>query len=235
MSRNLHLSFVGETSSNNTKISSKASVGSNANSFSQSTALRQPVVKSPGNTSSSVNDALSSISCDGTNYMSLASSENIGGFGSPYTVIVCFVGADYTSDTYLLSSDTADGHIGIKAGGGDIIFKAAVGKSSEKTIPTDTTNGGSVSHTLGADVEMIAFVSDGNNLINIYNIDGDLIGTDNGSGNSVALPIDHVLGKSDGTLGLDGELLEIDVFSSALSTSLIKGIGNKYKFFKAST
>lgn len=235
MSRNLHLSFVGETSSNNTKLSSKASVGSNTNSFSQSTAARQPSVKSPGNTSSSVNDALSSISCDGSNYMSLASSESIGSFGSGYTVVCVFVNADYTDDTYFLSSSTGNGHIGIKAGGGDIIYKPAASKASQKTFVTDTENGGSVSHTFGSGVEMFAFVSDGNNTINVYNIDGDLITTNTASGNSANFPIDHILGKSDGTLGLNGELLEIDVFSSALSTSLIKGMGNKYKLFKAST
>lgn len=233
MSTLLRLNFLNEYSkANNSKVTTKASRGSNSSSFTQSTAARQPTTKSATNANSSLNLGLTSLSCDGSNYMSLASSQSIGGFGNGYTVVACFVGADYTSDTYLVSSSTGDGHIGIKAGGGDIIYKPAASKSAQKTFVTDTGNGGSVSHTFGSDVEMIAFVSDGNNTINVYNIDGDLITTNTGSGNSSSFPIDHVLGKSDGTLGLDGEVLDIAVFNSALSTSIIKGLGNKYKTSK---
>lgn len=233
MSSIIRLNFLTEFSkTNNAKVSTKSSIGSNTGSFSQSTASRQPITKSATNANSNVSSVLTSLSCDGSNYMSLASSQSIGGFGVAYTVVVCFVGADYTSDTYLISSNTADGHIGIKADGGDIIFKPASSKSPQNTIVTDTGNGGSVRHTFGSDVEMIAFVSEGDNTVNVYNIDGDLIATNSNSGNSVAFPIDHILGKSDGTLGLDGELLDIAVYDSALSTSIIKGLGNKYKTLK---
>lgn len=232
MSQQIRLSFSYDSASNNTKVASKSSTGVNSNSFSQSTEARKPRTKSFGNANSSLKPIISSLDCDGSNYMSLASSQSVGGFGSAYTVVVCFVGADYTNDTYFISSSTGNGHIGIKAGGGDIIYKPAASKSSQRTFVTDTGNGGSVSHTFGSDVEMFAFVSDGNNTINVYNIDGDLITTNTGSGNSASFPIDHVLGKSDGTLGLDGEILELSVHSTALSQNIITGLGTKFKGLK---
>ena len=234
MSRRIRIDFVTDFSkSNNDKFTSKSSVGANSNSFTQSTAARQPVAKSKGNANSAVKEIFSSAQCDGSNYMSLASSETIGSFGSGYTVVFVFVNADYTSDTYFVSSSTGDGHIGIKAGGGDIIFKPAAAKSTQKTFATDTTNGGSVAHTFGTGMEMVAFVSDGNNTINVYNIDGDLIGSNTGSGNSANFPVDHILGKSNGTLGLDGEILDISIYNVALDSHLIEGLGNKFKGFKS--
>ncbi|MCW3977608.1 MAG: hypothetical protein NWE77_06720 [Candidatus Bathyarchaeota archaeon] len=224
------MSEFGKT--NNSKVTTKPSTGTNTASFTQATSARQPVTKSVTNANSNVLFAVTSLSCDGSNYMSLASSQSVGGFGNAYTVIVCFAGADYTSDTYLVSSSTGDGHIGIESGGTGIIFKPATSKSAQRSLVTNTGNGSSVSHTFGSDVEMIAFVSEGDNNVNVYNIDGNLITTDGSAGNSVAFPIDHILGKSDGTLGLNGELLDIAVYDSAFSASIIKGLGNKYKTCK---
>jgi hypothetical protein len=234
MSRRIKVDFVTDFSkSNNAKFASKSSVGANSNSFSQATAARQPVAKSRGNANSAIKETFASAVCDGSSYMSLASSETIGSFDSGYTVVFVFVNADYTNDTYFVSSSTGNGYIGIKAGGGDIIYKPAASKASEKTFVTDTANGGSVSHTFGTGMEMVAFVSDGNNTINVYNIDGDLITTDTGSGNSANFPVDHILGRSDGTRGLDGEILDISIYNVALDTHLIKGLGNRFKQFKS--
>lgn len=234
MSRRIKVEFVTDFSkSNNDKFSSKTSVGANTSSFSQSTSARQPVAKSRGNAGSSISEFFASASCDGSNYLSLSSSETVGGFGSGYTVVFVFANADYTSDTYFVSSNTADGHIGIKSGGTDIIFKPASSKSAQRSLVTNTGNGGSVSHTFGTGLEMVAFVSEGDNTVNVYNIDGDLITTNTGSGNSVSFPVDHILGKSDGTLGLNGEILDISIYNVALEPHLIEGLGNRFKGFKS--
>jgi len=231
MSRRIYLGFMAENLANDSKISSKDSKGANTSSFTQGTAARQPTFKSEGNTDSSV-AGVSTASCDGSNYLSLATSETLA-VVTPCTIIVAWTSADYTNDTWLLSSSTGDGHYGIKSGGRGAIFKGAASKSSENSIATNTTAGATTAYTFGSDVEMIAFVNDGANKIDIYNIDGDLIGTSTAAGNSSAFPIDHVLGKSDGTLGLNAEILDISIFGNTeMSQDLIIGFGNKYKQFR---
>ena len=140
----------------------------------------------------------------------------------------------------MVSGTSNDAHWGIKAGGADVIYKADGTKASaaERDYPTNSTANSTTSYTFGSDVEMVAIVVDGTGLPtvgDIYNIDGDKIADAaavNSNGLTVALPIDHILGKSDGTLGLNAELLDIAVYNSALSASIIKGLGNKYKTFK---
>ena len=106
-----------------------------------------------------------------------------------------------------------------------------------RDYPINSTANSTTSYTFGSDVEMIAIVVDGTGILeaNIYNIDGNKIAdvaAVNSNGVSVALPIDHVLGKSDGTLGLNGEILDIAIYNTALPVHIIKGKGNKYKSFK---
>ena len=60
----------------------------------------------------------------------------------------------------------------------------------------------------------------------------DFIDAVNTNGLNGSFPIDHIIGKSDGTLGLNGELINIEVYNTALSASIIKGLGNKYKGYK---
>ncbi len=241
MSTLLRLTLLNVYSkTNNSKVTTKASRGSNSSSFTQSTAARQPTTKSATNANSSLNLGLTSLSCDGSNYMSLASTQTVSPQTTPYTLVFAWVGADYTNDTWLVSGTSNDAHWGIKAGGADVIYKADGTKASaaERDYPTNSTANSTTSYTFGSDVEMVAIVVDGTGLPtvgDIYNIDGDKIADAaavNSNGLTVALPIDHILGKSDGTLGLNAELLDIAVYNSALSASIIKGLGNKYKTFK---
>ena len=172
--------------------------------------------------------------------MSLASTETVDPQSSPYTIICAWTNGDYTNDTWLISGTSNDAHWGIKAGGADVIYKANGSKAgaAERDYRTSTTVNSTTAHTFGSDVEMIAIVVDGTGnpvTADIYNIDGDKIADAaavNVNGVSVALPIDHVLGKSDGTLGLNGELLDIAIYNTALSVNEITGKGNMYKSLK---
>lgn len=240
MSRLIKLTFRNDYSTrNNTKIDLKQSRGTNTNSFTQSTASKKPTAKSAGNVHSSLAVGLSSISCNGSNTMSLSSTQTLAQ-NSEYTILVAWTNGDYTNDTWLISGTSNDAHWGIKAGGGDVIYKADGSKAAagERDYPTDSTANSTTSYTFGSDVEVLAITLDGtgaSTLCSVYNIDGDRIAVPsavNTNGLSVAFPIDHVIGKSDGTLGLNGELLDIAVYDEVLSASLIEAYGNNFKQMK---
>ena len=240
MARRIKTNFMFDGGSNNSKIATKQSKGANTNNFTQSTAARKPTFKSKGNAHSSLKPIVSSTSCDGSNFMSLASTESISPSTTPYTIICAWTNGDYTNDTWLVSGTSNDAHWGIKAGGAAVIYKADGTKSgaAERDYPTNSTANSTTSHTFGSDVEMIAIVVDGTGIpsvCDIYNIDGNKIADGiavNSNGVTVTLPIDHIIGKSDGTLGLNGELLDIAIYNEALSVDIITGHGNKYKQFK---
>lgn len=241
MSKIIRLNFLNDFgNTNNAKVASKSSTGSNTGAFTQSTTARKPTAKSKSNANSNVFFGLTSLSCDGSNYMSIASTQTLSPSTTPYTLVFAWVGADYTNDTWLISGTSNDAHWGIKAGGADVIYAAdgTKGSAAERDYPINSTANSTTSYTFGSDVEMIAIVVDGTSIpavSNIYNIDGDKIAdvmAVNSNGVTVALPIDHILGKSDGTLGLNGEILDIAIYNSALSESIIKGLGNKYKTCK---
>ena len=241
MSKIIRLNFLNDFSNtNNAKVATKSSTGSNTGAFTQSTTSRKPTAKSPSNASSNVFFGLTSLSCDGSNTMSLASTESINPITTPYTVVCAWTNGDYTNDTWLISGTSNDTHWGIKAGGADVIYKANGSKAAagERDYPINSTANSTTAYTFGSDVEMIAIVVDGSGnpvTANIYNIDGDKIADAaavNVNGITATFPIDHILGKSDGTLGLNGEILDIAIHNSALSESIIKGLGNKYKTCK---
>ncbi len=241
MSKIIRLNFLNDFgNTNNAKVATKSSTGSNTGAFTQSTASRKPTAKSKSNANSNVFFGLTSLSCDGSNYMSIASTQTLSPQTTPYTLVFAWVGADYTNDTWLVSGTSNDAHWGIKAGGTDVIYKADGSKAAaaERDYPTNSTANSTTSHTFGSDVEMLAIVVDGTGIptvADIYNIDGDKIADAeavNPNGLTVAFPIDHILGKSDGTLGLNGEILDIAIYNEALSLHIIKGLGNKYKTCK---
>mgnify|MGYP003108419459 FL=1 len=238
MARRIKLGFVAHAETNGAKVASKPSKGDNTNNFTQATTSKKPTAKSIGNAHSTISPALASFACDGSNVMSLASTETLAA-NSTYTIICAWTNGDYTNDTWLVSGTSNDAHWGIKAGGADVIYKAdgTKGSAAERDYPINSTANSTTSYTFGSDVEMIAIVVDGTGILeaNIYNIDGNKIAdvaAVNSNGVSVALPIDHVLGKSDGTLGLNGEILDIAIYNTALPVHIIKGKGNKYKSFK---
>jgi len=239
MSRRIKLGFNGSGDSNGTAVASKASKGVNTNSFTQSTSSRKPTAKSRGNAHATLNSFLTTASCDGGDVMSLASTETLAN-NSTYTIIVAWTNGDYTNDTWLISGTSNDAHWGIKAGGADVIYKAdgSKGSAGERDYVINSTVGSTTAYTFGSDVEMLAIVMDGTGspvVCDIYNIDGAKIADavqQQPAGLTVSFPIDHIIGKSDGTLGLNGELINIEVYNTALSASIIKGLGNKYKLYK---
>ena len=240
MAKRIKLGFIADGNTNGAKVASKPSKGANTNSFTQATASKKPTAKSRGNAHSTLSPALTSVSCDGSNVMSLASTESINPSTTPYTIICAWTNGDYTNDTWLISGTSNDAHWGIKAGGADVIYKADGTKASagERDYPINSTANSTTSYTFGSDVEMIAIVVDGTGIpavADIYNIDGNKIADAiavNANGVTVALPIDHVLGKSDGTLGLNGEIIDIEIFNEALPLHIIQGKGSTYKSFK---
>ena len=155
-------------------------------------------------------------------------------------MVCAWTNGDYTNDTWLISGTSNDTHWGIKAGGADVIYKANGSKAAagERDYPINSTANSTTSYTFGSDVEMLAVVVDGSGFpvtADIYNIDGDKIADAaavNVNGITSTFPVDHILGKSDGTLGLNGEILDIAIYNTALPVHIIKGKGNKYKGFK---
>ena len=226
--------------SNNSAKTSETSKGTLTDNFTQGTSSRQPVQKLRGNAHSSLNDICSSALCDGADIMSTGTTRSIGGSSGSYSIIIAWTNGDYTNDTWLISGTSNDAHWGIKAGGGDVIFAADGTKASAnpRDYPTDSTANSTVSHTFGSDVEMLAITLDNTSSLEcfIYNIDGDKIADATAvlsSGLGVAFPVDHILGKSDGTKGLNGEILEVIVCNNkVLDVDEIKSYGNRYKGFK---
>tara|TARA_R100001440_G_scaffold15358_1_gene26132 strand:+ start:660 stop:1379 length:720 start_codon:yes stop_codon:yes gene_type:complete len=238
MARRIKLGFTASGGSNNSAVSSKQSKGANTNSFTQATTSKKPTSKSLGNAHSTLSEETTSVSCDGGDVISLASTETLAA-NSTYTIICAWTNGDYTNDTWLVSGTSNDAHWGIKAGGAAVIYKAdgTKGAAAERDYAINSTANSTTSYTFGSDVEMLAIVVDGTGILeaNIYNIDGNKIAdvaAVNSNGVTVALPIDHALGKSDGTLGLNGEILDICVYNELLSVSAITGKGKKYKSCK---
>ena len=167
--------------------------------------------------------------------MSLAASETLSSL-TAYSMIFAWVGGDYTNDTWLVSSSSNDAHYGIDAGGNGIIAKPNGDKASsaERDVPTNNTYNTTVSYSFGSDVEMLVVVNHGDLNVDFYNINGDKIGAlVSSAGMNASFPVDHVLGKSDGTLGLNGEILDIVIIGGeALTADACKARGNMYKQLK---
>lgn len=206
--------FYRKTVTNNAALSTKDSTGVSNIDISQATSGNQPTLKSRNNASSTLDAGVSSILCDGSDFMSLASTETISAT-TPYTIVCMWTDADYTNDTYLISSSTNDAHYGIRAGGIGVIAKPNGSKAAAaaRTFVTNDTANSTTSYTFGSDVETLVIVNHGDLSLDFYNIDGDKIASVSGSqGMSASFPIDHVFGKSDGTKGLNGEFLEVAVY-----------------------
>lgn len=239
--RQLQISFFASDDTNNSPKTSETSIGTITDAFTQSTASKQPVQKSAGNAHSSINNGFSSSLCDGGDIMSTGTTRSVGGSNSKYSIIIAWTNGDYTNDTWLISGTSNDAHWGIKAGGADVIYKAngTKGSAAERDYPTDSTANSTTSYTFGSDVEMLAIVLNSDVVplkCDIYNIDGDKIADAaavNNAALGVAFPIDHILGKSDGTLGLDGEILDVIVSNDKVySVDEIKAFGRRYKGMK---
>jgi hypothetical protein len=234
----LRLTFFSSQQTNNTAKSTETSTGTIPDNFTQSTSSRQPTHKLAGNSHSSLNAAISSIECDGSDFMSTATTRSVGGSGNSYSIIIAWTNADYTNDTWLISGTSNDAHWGIKAGGAAVIYKANGSKAAaaERDYATNSTANSTTSYTFGSDIEMVAIIMDatsGTTACDIYNINGDKIADAaavNISGLSTAFPIDHIIGKSDGTKGLNGSLLDVVVCNGkVLTVPEIKGFSTFYQ------
>jgi len=234
----IRLAFFGSQDSNNAAKSSETSEGTITDNFTQSTSSRQPTHKLAGNSHSTLSGGTSSIECDGGDFMSTSTTRSIGGTGGSYSIVIAWTNADYTNDTWLISGTSNDAHWGIKAGGAAVIYKADGSKAAaaERDYATNSTANSTASYTFGSDVEMVAIVMDatgGSTVCDIYNINGDKIADAaavNIGGIATAFPIDHVIGKNDGTKGLNGSLLDVVVCSGkVLTVPEIKGFSTFYQ------
>jgi len=237
----LRLQYFTSQQTNNTAKSTQTSTGTITDNFTQSTSGNQPTHKLRENTHASLNKGASAIECDGSDFMSTGTTRSIGGTGTTYSIVIAWTNADYTNDTWLISGTSNDAHWGIKAGGTDVIYKANGSKASaaERDYPTNSTANSTTSYSFGSDVEMVAIIYDGTGgsvACDIYNIDGDKIADAaavNNAGLATAFPVDHVIGKSDGTKGLNGSLLDVVVCNGkALTANEIIAFGNLYKLCK---
>ncbi len=80
----------------------------------------------------------------------------------------------------------------------------------------------------------MVIVNNGDLSLDFYNIDGRKIAAvTNSAGMTASFPIDHFLGKSDGTKGMNAEVLDIAVYSNVQFTAAAaEAYGNNFKQFK---
>lgn len=199
----------------------------------QGTASRRPVHRAAG-VSAKLDDEVASLSFDGNDGLDLSTQVSLG--GQPYTLICAWVDGDYTSGTWLFTSNTNTAHYGIAAGGAGVLLEPNSSRSpggDEDTIATNNTDNGTVSYTFGSDVEALIISNEGNDNVNFYNIDGNLIATKSESLYDSNFPLDFIMHNGAGSRGLNGKLLSVQVWSDqAITASEARAVGLTIKNFK---
>jgi|21_taG_2_1085346.scaffolds.fasta_scaffold22130_3 hypothetical protein len=212
------------------KLPNRTSVTRNGG---QSTASRRPTHRAAG-ISAKLHDDVAGLSFDGGDGLDLSVQVNL--VGVPYTLICAWVGGNYTSDTWLFTSNTNQAHYGIEAGGAGVLLEPNSSRSpagDEDTIPTNNTDNGTVSYTFGDDVEALIISNEGDDNVNFYNIDGDLIATKSEPLYDSNFPLDFLMHKGNGTNGLAGILLKVQVWSDrAITASEARAVGQSIKNLK---
>ncbi len=199
----------------------------------QSTASRRPVHRVAG-TSAKLDVDVAGLSFDGNDGLDLSSQVSLG--GQPYTLICGWVGGDYTSGTWLFTSNTNTAHYGIAAGGAGILLEPNSSRSpggDEDTIATNNTDNSTISYTFGNDVEALIISNEGDDHVNFYNIDGALIATKDEPLYDSNFPLDFIMHNGAGSRGLNGILLSVQVWSDqAITASQAKAVGQAIKNLK---
>tara|TARA_R110002012_G_C11575092_1_gene604791 strand:+ start:543 stop:1265 length:723 start_codon:yes stop_codon:yes gene_type:complete len=217
---------IGDTQ----KLLNKTSVTRNG---AQSTASRRPTHRTSG-VNANLDDDVSSLSFDGNDGLDLSAQVSLG--TSPYTLICAWVGGDYSSDTWLFTSNTNTAHYGIAAGGAGVLLEPNSNRSpggDEDTIPTNNTDNSTISYTFGSDVEALIISNEDDDNVNFYNIDGALIATKSESLYDSTFPLDFIMHNGAGSRGLNGLLLQVQVRSGkALTAQEAKGVGQAIKNLK---
>ena len=217
---------IGDTQ----KLSNKTSVARNG---AQTTASRRPTHRASG-VNAKLDDDVASLSFDGNDGLDLSAQVSLG--GSPYTLICAWVEGDYSSDTWLFTSNTNTAHYGIAAGGAGVLLEPNSSRSpagDEDTIPTNNTDNSTISYTFGSDVEALIISNEGDDHVNFYNIDGALIATKDEPLYDSNFPLDFIMHNGVGSRGLNGLLLQVQVRSGkALTAAEAKGVGQAIKNLK---
>jgi len=212
------------------KLPNKTSVTRNG---AQTTASRRPNHRAAG-VSNKLDVDVAALSFDGNDGLDLSAQVALG--SSPYTLICAWVGGNYTSDTWLFTSNTNTAHYGIAAGGAGVLLEPNSSRSpggDEDTIATNNTDNSTVSYTFGSDVEALIIVNENDDNVNFYNIDGDLIATKDEPLYDSNFPLDFIMHNGAGSRGLNGLLLTAKVFSNnAVTASEARAIGVSIKNFK---
>ena len=222
------------TDTKRTGVGSKGSVGSRT--WDQANSNGQPQHKGLGNNAKLAGFA-TSLNFDGTNdSLTLSSAEHMN-FAEKWFWVFAFVDLDTSADRVLAYSSDVGGYVGIASGGTGIIYKANSSKSSELSISTNNTDNSSVSYTFGSDVEVLILQRAANtNVLNFYNIDGDLIASVNSMGTGTAWNLDTVGIRGSFNDPFSGQLLDARFYNDSDCPSITQGslqaIGNRYKQYK---
>ena len=233
----IRFSAVDSTLTADSAVTGRASKGSvGSRTFSNSDSAKRPTHKDTG-TNAKLKEFITTSSFDGGDYLDLSAAEEFG-VAEAWLWVFAFVDLNTTTDCILAYSSDNGGYIGIEAGGNGIVYRSNSARSSETTIATNNTDNSSISYSFGTDVEvLIVSTAAGNNLINFYNIDGDLIATNgSASGACTTWNLDRIGANSSTSTEFVGELIDARFYNgsgvASFSASQFQAIGNRYKQYK---
>ena len=215
-----------------TAIPSKGSVGSRTWDNSNSTG--RPVNKAKGSNSKLIG-TITTLYFDGNDYLDLSSAEEMP-YSEKWFWVFAFVDLDTSADRVLAYSSDNGGYIGIASGGTGIIYRPNSAKGSESTVATNNTNNSSVSHTFGSDVEVLILQrGTSSNVLNFYNIDGDLIASETIAGAGTTWNLDRI-GMRNSADPFIGQLIDARFYNHnecpPITQNALRAIGNNYKQLK---
>ena len=212
---------------------SKGSVGSRT--WSNSSSSKRPLHRTVG-FNNKLHPAVTSSSFDGSMFLDLSSAEEFH-FGEAWFWVFAFVDLNSGTDCILPYSSNNGGYLGIDAGGAGIVYRPNSARGVEITIATNNTNNGSISYTFGNDVEVLVLSkSVSSNTLNFYNIDGNLIVSDNTTGNGQTFNLDRIGASGSTSTEFRGQILDARFYNGSdcppTTNQSLQAIGNYYKQFK---
>ena len=232
----LYAPYCDRTTSDNAVIGDSQKLLNNTTvtrNGAQSTASRRPNHRVAG-VNAKLSPMTACLSFDGNDGLDLSAQVALG--SSPYTLICAWVEGDYSSDTWLFTSNTNTAHYGIAAGGAGVLLEPNSSRSpggDEDTIATNNTDNSTVSYTFGSDVEALIIVNENDDDVLFYNIDGDLIATKSEALYDSNFPLDFIMHKGNGNNGLNGLLLTAQVWSNkAMTAAQVVAVGQSIKNLK---
>jgi hypothetical protein len=221
------------TTTGDESIATRASRGSNTANWEQSTSGRKPTHKAAG-TNAKLDPTRTSTLFD-EDILILATPEQATATET-WVWVFAWVDGDYTSDGTLASeSGSPYPHLVIGAGGTSIKWQSSSSREGEKTAATNNTDNSSTNYTFGSDVEVLILTHAATSqVLNFYNIDGDLIAVSDETNNGLEWDIDQIGAGNSGSGVVEffsGELLAAEFYMDVTlpTSSQLIAIGNVYK------